>query len=339
MALYPRTELGHWQNAMLKAYGGNTPHFEVSDPRTAHEAAGAVWLDLVNPTEDERGLAERAAGLRIPTLAEIEEIETSSRLYSEGDTLYLSTPLASSVDGGSASSPVGFVLSPDRLVTVRFASHPVFDAFVAHPPSDQRPSSIGIFLGLLEAIVDRLADVLEQAGNELDQLSRRVFHADQSHHRRRVNDDAPLRAMLRGIGRIGDLTSNVRDSLLGFARIVRYVSETAASRIPEALHPRFARLDGDISSLNHYDEHLSNKLQFLLDATLGFINIEQNNGIKVLTVVSVVGIPPTLIASIYGMNFKIIPELNWVFGYPYALALMALSAAVPLVWFRRRGWV
>ena len=324
---------------MLLACSGTAPPCPVAEPRAAEALAGTVWLDLLDPTEEERALVERATGLRVPSTAEIHEIETSSRLRVEGEALYLSTPLSLRLDGDSRVSSVGFVLSSTHLITLRFAKFPAFETYEAHPWGKTPPSSMAVFIGLLEAIVDRLADVLESVGHELDDLSRRIFHTDRETGPRKISNDARLRATLRGIGRTGDLISNVRDSLLGIMRIATYVSDMAASWMPPGLPARIKTLRQDLTSLSDYDVQLTNKVQFLLDATLGFINIEQNNGIKVLTVVSLIGIPPTLIASIYGMNFKIMPELNWDWGYPYALTLIAISILVPLLWARRRGWL
>ncbi|MBN8889304.1 MAG: hypothetical protein J0H91_03295 [Rhodospirillales bacterium] len=145
--------------------------------------------------------------------------------------------------------------------------------------------------------------------------------------------------MLRSVGHAGDLISKMRDTLLGLGRMLPFVQVAAKDWIPAELRPRFKTLRADIQSLTDYDAHLANKVQFLLDATLGYISIEQNNIIRVLTVVSVVGVPPTFVASMYGMNFEGMPELHWHFGYPYALLLILLSAVLPLVWFRVRGWL
>lgn len=312
----------------------------VAEP--AAEAAGAVWIDLLSPTEAERAEAERVTGLRVPSEAELSEVESSSRLLAEGDTLYLSTPMSyRTAEGVSMSTPLGFVLSPRHLLTVRFAQLPVFDVFAARfaQPSPASHCSAAAFVGLLEAVVDRLADVLEWVGRELDIISKRVFRSDPDRRRNASRVDAELRATLRSIGRLGDTVSNLRDSLLGVSRIVQYVAEVASPWLPKDLRPRFKTLLKDIASLTDYDTQLTNKVQLLLDATLGFINIEQANGIKVLTVVSVVGVPPTLMASIYGMNFHNMPELGWQYGYLYGLVVIALSAILPLLWFKWRGWV
>ena len=308
----------------------------------ASEPPGAAWIDLLSPNDAERLMVEQVTGLRVPSEAELSEVESSSRLVAEGEALYLSTPMAyRSAEGVSVNTPLGFVLSPRHLLTVRFAQLPVFDVF-AHRFASPRPApggSVAAFVGLLEAVVDRLADVLEWVGRELDAISKRVFGVEASARRNASRADAELRATLRTIGRLGDTVSNLRDSLLGVNRIVHFVAEAAEGWIPKPLRPRFKTLWKDVASLTDYDAQLTNKVQFLLDATLGFISIEQNNGIKVLTVVSVVGVPPTLTASIYGMNFEHMPELAWEYGYLFGLTSIALSAILPLLWFKWRGWV
>ena len=143
---------------------------------------------------------------------------------------------------------------------------------------------------------------------------------------------------MRQVGRLGDQTSNIRDALLGLGRIVNFVTLRTAHWPGERPMARFASLHDDIASLNEYAAQLSEKVQFLLDAMVGMIGIAQNEVFKILTIVSIMGIPPTLIASIYGMNFKIIPELHWDWGYPYALALILVSALAPLAWFKWRRW-
>ena len=325
---------------MLFVNTGHAPRATLTPAPHLHDLPG-VWLDLVVPTDDERALAERATGLRIPTKTDLSEVESSSRLSVSGNVLTLSTPMTYlGPDGTSMVAPLGFVLSPDRLLTIRFAEMPVFDAYAARfATQEQHPCGVAAFVGLLEAIVDRLADVLEQVGGELQAMSRQVFRQDGGAVPNPAVADKLLRGTLQSVGRAGDRLSNIRDSLLGANRILGYARETADGWIPDDLRPRFATLRQDIASLADYDVQLSNKVQFLLDATLGFINIEQANGIKILTVVSVVGVPPTLLASIYGMNFKTMPELQWTYGYAYGLTVIILSGILPLLWFKRKGWI
>jgi magnesium transporter len=299
---------------------------------------GAVWIDLLNPSPSETAFVERATGLSLPSFADLSEIETSSRLRAQGDILYLSTPLVHRTGANDpGTTPVGFVFGPELLVTVRFEELIPFTTYGQAAPG----SPCEAFTGLVEAIVDRLADILERIAAELDTLSHRLFRSEPMEgggRRRPARSAADLRVILRRIGASGDLASKIRDSLLGLARMVPYVESVGGTWLPEAVKPRLETVRHDLLSLSDYDYYLVSKVQLLLDATLGLINVEQNNIIKVLTIVSVVGVPPTLVASMYGMNFKYMPELGWDWGYPYALALIAISAVGPRLWFRWRGW-
>jgi magnesium transporter len=303
---------------------------------------GIVWIDLLAPTDAERAFVERVTGRHVPTIAELSEIESSSRLRVENGVLYLSMPVVYRSEGLPTSTALGFVLCARQLITVRFQPLGAFETLTnqMRAADGVHPSSAGAFTGLLEAMVDQMADVLEQVGSDLDAISHRVFQARDKRAKgkgpARVEND--LRATIRAIGRAGDLISKTRDSLTGVGRIIPYAATRGADWLPAVVKPSFETLRVDVLSLNDYDAYLSNKVQFLLDATLGLINIEQNNIIKVLTVVSVVGVPPTLVASWYGMNFKHIPEYDWAFGYPYVIILALVSGVLPLIWFRIRGW-
>jgi magnesium transporter len=294
----------------------------------------AVWIDLCEPTEEDLARVRAATGLRIPDQSQISEIESSSRLAFEKGAYYLSAPLVTPrEDGHLTLAPVGFVLSARVLLTVRFGSvrsfesaHETFEAQQAQTPEEA-------FLRILEIVVDRSADKLERAGAECDELSRGAF----GDRRARLSGD--LRATLSRIGSVADHTSRLRDALLGLGRIAGFVMESGAEGAPRVNAARIKAIRADVASLTDYEAHLSGKIQFLLDATLGFINIEQNDIVKILTIASVVGIPPVLIAGIYGMNFHFMPELGWPYGYPLAIALIIASALLPLLWFKRRGWM
>jgi magnesium transporter len=306
--------------------------------RTSGPLSDAQWIDLLEATPDESEHVAREIGLTIPTEAEINEIESSSRLANRDGILYLSMPMVSRPETEPRAVSIGFVLAPDRLITVRFAPSRLFDRFMEQAGAPMRVGA-HVMVGLLEAIVDRQADALEQVKTELEVISHRIFCDDLAAASGRRREDALLRATLVSLGRVGDLVSHVRESQVSAGRIVPYVETAAADWLPKELRPRLRTLRRDIASLNDFDTHLNDKLQFLLDATLGFINIAQNNVMKVLTVVSVAGVPPVLIAGVYGMNFKDIPELNWAWGYPYSLALIAVTTIIPLAIFRWRGWL
>ncbi len=319
---------------MLTAFGCS----EDAVRRAAGPLSEAQWIDLLEPTADEIERVARETGLSVPTEAEINEIESSSRLATRNGALYLSMPLISRPETEPHSVSIGFILAPERLITIRFEPSRLFDRFMVQTETSAR-SGAHILVALLEAIVDRQADALEQVKAELEEISHRIFCPDMAAASGRKREDTMLRTTLVTLGRIGDLVSHVRESQVSAGRIVPYIETVAVDWLPKELKPRFRTLRRDIDSLNDFDTHLNDKLQFLLDATLGFINIAQNNVMKVLTVASVVGIPPVLIAGIYGMNFKSIPEYDWAWGYAYGLAVIVLSGIIPLAIFKWRNWI
>ena len=322
---------------MLYLNDGATPRQTLVP--TEHLPGGAVWADLVNPTDTERDAAERMTGLRVPSREEVSEIESSSRIYSEGGAAYLSMPYGTlGNDGQPHVAPLGFVLSDTHLVTLRFAELPAFEAYAERYAHGGSRSSAETLVGLMEAIVDRAADVLERLAADLHRLSQQTFN-DASSRRNMRRADRELRGLLNQVGRCSDTLGNLRDSVLGLGRIAGYLQQIGEGWRPPELKTRLATLRADIASLNDYDQQLTGKVGFLLDAVLGFINIEQNNGVKVLTIASVVGIPPTFVVGLYGMNFKNMPEYDWSFGYQYGWAMIIVSVVVPLVWFRIKGWI
>ncbi|GAB0114735.1 magnesium transporter CorA family protein [Acidisoma sp. C75] len=306
----------------------------------------AQWIDLLDPTEEEKARAAAASGLTIASEADLSAIETSSRLAYDGRAIYLSMPLVAKMEGEPAIvRPMGFALDRETLITIRFHRSRAFENFLLaqHRAPMATASPVDILILLLEAISDRLADILEGIRDELDGISKHIFQETTMEARRKApghpKHGTDLKGVLQALGRAADLSSNVRDSLLGVGRILPFLAQAASGWIDRAMRDRMKSLRQDIVSLSDYENHLNQKIQFLLDATLGLINNTQANIIKVMTVVSVVGVPPTLIASIYGMNFKGMPELDWSFGYPYGLTMIALSAILPLLWFKRRGWL
>jgi magnesium transporter len=327
---------------MLVLHSPNGRSDTVADLSGAALPSAVAWIDLLKADPEEIAFVERVTGLSVPSFDALSEIETSSRIYMMNGALYLSMPMISRAESGEpVSTPLGFVVTPHLLITVRFEASTVFKALHEQvgTPDLVHPSSTGAFVGLMEALIDRMADVLERVGAELETVSHRIFRDDPSAQRRPANEDADLRVVMRRVGRAGNLASKIRDSLLGSGRIVHYVRSLNLDWFPAEVKPHLDTLRQDITSLSDYHSYLTNKVQFLLDATLGLINIEQNNIIKVLTIVSVVGVPPTLVASMYGMNFKYMPELDWAYGYVWGLALILVSAVGPLLWFKLRGWL
>ncbi len=196
-----------------------------------------------------------------------------------------------------------------------------------------------VFMVIVEALIDYGADRLEELRTEARTISTRIFHDKMRRpQRNKKHTDTMLRDTLVEIGDMGERLSHTRDTLLVLQRAVPFVVEHGDGWLGDPVKARLKTAGGDVQSLNDYEVHLTDKLQFLLDATLGFISTEQNDLFKVLTIASVVGIPPVLIAGIYGMNFHVMPELGWTYGYPYGLGLIALSTILPIAWFKWRGW-
>jgi magnesium transporter len=328
---------------MLRVNSCQGAHDEVPVDLTRRELPhGALWIDLLDPTADEIAFVQQAAGIEVPTLAQLSEVESTSRLRNIGEVLYLSLPVVyrDAADQGH-STPIGLILSRDRLVTVRFEELKSFDAFRDRVNRGElaRPTTVGIFVALLEAIVDRLADILEDVGGDLDSLSDRVFSGNgAATAREKKAEDAKLRATIKRVGAKRQLISKTRATLLGIGRVVPYVEGEGDHWLPPDAKPRLDMVKADVVSLDEYEVHLSDKIQFLLDAALGLISIEQNDTFRVLTIVSVVGIPPTLVASMYGMNFKSMPELDWHYGYAWGLGCILVSGLIPLVYFKIKGW-
>ncbi|TWA71584.1 magnesium transporter [Azospirillum brasilense] len=311
-----------------------------------------VWIDLLRPDEAERAHVGAVTGCDLPTREEMKEIEASSQLYTEGEAVYLTSSVIARADSPMPEQgEVTFVLTPRHMITVRFTEPRSVATFAAR--TSRQPellaSAEDALLGILDAVIDRVADVLELIGARIDGLSARIFTdslnsggfggGGSGGGGRAAKKPDELQDVLRGIGRAGDLTHKVRDSLAGLDRLVAFLSSVAAGRLTKEQKAALKTLSRDLRSLNEHAGFLAHEANFLLDATLGLINIEQNAIIKIFSVVSVALMPPTLIASAYGMNFHYMPELDWDFGYPMAILLMVLSAVVPLWYFRRRGWL
>ncbi len=307
-------------------------------------APGIVWYDLVNPTSDEERLVGSRLGIAVPTMDEMEDIELSARLYQEDGAEFMTMTVLTRPDAGTPHKvPVSFIIKGQALVTVRYSEPRPFDAFMARA---RKPNGIGIhsasgeliMSGLIEAIIDRMADTLERLGNEIDQISREVFEAKAEKANNKTRD---LQELIRAIGQKGEFITVTRESLVSVSRVVAYYAalDGVDRKLSKELRQRLKLLQRDATSLGDHSAFLSSKINFLLDATLGLINLEQNQIIKIFSVASVVFLPPTLVASIYGMNFAYQPELQWHYGYHLAIVLMIVSMALPYLYFRRKGWL
>ncbi|MGZ5896977.1 MAG: magnesium transporter CorA family protein [Xanthobacteraceae bacterium] len=300
---------------------------------------GAIWIDLIAPTVVEDKLVERALGIAVPTREEMLEIEVTSRLYIENGARYMTATLMCQSDTESPkTTAVTFILAGHRLVTVRYDEPRPF-TIVSNKLSRNcppHPTGETVMMDILDAVIDRAADILERISSDVDQVSTDIF--DQANTG--LMQARPYTTIFVDIGRKGSLTSKVRESLVSVGRLVLYVANEAdVMKWPKDQRAMLKGMQRDVGSLSDHATYLSNKIQFLLDAMLGVVNLQQNNIIKIFSVAAVVFMPPTLIASIYGMNFHAMPELSLEFGYPFAIVLMILAAVLPYFFFKWRKWL
>lgn len=330
---------------MLRIYERDLDRLVLRDQATlipVNEQKPAQWYDLLKPSAAEVAFIEQALGLSLPTRDEMEEIELSARLYQEDGAEFMTMTALTNLDGDApAKTPVTFILKGNELVTLRYAEAKPFLMFAGRAMRNNGQTYMSgeeTMLGLIEAIIDRLADVLERMGNEIDGISREVFRGKRAKANEQERD---LQSLIDQLGQKGDFLSSIRESLVSISRLVAYHAalETPSRKPSKETRQLTKLLQRDASSLGDHATFLSGKINFLLDATLGLINLEQNQIIKIFTVASVVFLPPTLVASVYGMNFQAMPELQWDLGYPWAVLLMILSAALPFLYFKRRGWL
>ena len=325
---------------MLRTYGPGCDG-SIIEASGQQSPEGATWIVLEEPTAEEEKLVERCVGLNVPTEAEMAEIEPSSRLYEQNGALYMTVSVLRGVEDGSpASTPISFVFTGKRLVTVRYATPKPVRAFEEHArrQPDLVKDASQVLIGLLDAIIDRLADELENIGGEIERLSSEIFKRNAEE--RRIPADK-LTRLLTSIGRVQALLAKVRYTAVSTSRMLSFLG--GSKRIHEAKHEDFrnhvASLTTDVTALGEHVNFQSDNLQFLLDASLGLISIEQNAAMKLFSWAAIIFLPPTLIAGIYGMNFHNMPELSWVFGYPMALVMILISAVAPYLYFKWRRWI
>jgi magnesium transporter len=325
---------------MLRAYG---PGCDGSLIESTSEKIpdGASWIDLEEPTHDEEKLVERCIKVDVPTQSEMAEIEPSSRLYEQNGALYMTVSvLFGVVDGQPSTTPIGFVLTKDRLVTIRYATPKPIRAYIDHvrrEPELARDATT-VLLRIIDAIIDRLADELEDLGSEIEDISAQIFAPNIKV--RRIPADR-LTALLTRIGRAQTLLAKIRYSAVSTTRMLSFLS--GSNRVNESsetiVRHHLTSLTNDVSSLSEHANFLSDNLIFLLDASLGLISVEQNAAMKLFSWAALIFLPPTLIAGIYGMNFRFMPELEWPHGYWFALALILGSAVLPILYLKKRGWI
>jgi magnesium transporter len=325
---------------MLRSYGPGCDG-SVVEAKLESIPDGATWIDLDEPTREEEQLVERCVGLNVPTEAEMAEIEPSSRLYERNGALYMTiSVLRGVVDGKPSTTPIGFVLTDNRLVTIRYATPKPVRAFADHvhrEPELARDAPT-VLVRLLDAIIDRLADELEHVAAEIEKISDNIFLE-------RIEDRripaARLTALLTRIGRSQTLLAKIRYSAVSTSRMLSFLGGSSRLHEDELKDSRrhVSSLTTDVNSLTEHASFLADNLTFLLDASLGLISVEQNAAMKLFSWAAMIFLPPTLIAGVYGMNFKFLPELDWQYGYVMALGLMLASAVLPLLYFKKRGWI
>jgi magnesium transporter len=328
---------------MLRLFVRNNDHLEVVACDIAGVPqcpSGAAWYDMYNPTPEEDRFVSESLGIGIPTREEMQDIEPSARLYKEGGAEFMTMTAITNLDGDRPlKSPITFVLTENILVTVRYSDPKPVKLFVVRgtkPGGLTLAGGEAVMFGLIEAFIDRLAQTLENASDEIDGISHQVFRA------RKIGKSQPqdLQSVIEQLGRKGELLTIARESLLSILRLTSFHQAGGeGKKATAAVRQEAKTLQRDATALADHSAYLSSKINFLLDATLGLINLEQNQIIKIFTVASVGFLPPTLVASIYGMNFDLMPELKWAFGYPLAIAFMIASALLPFLYFKRRGWL
>lgn len=303
------------------------------------EIARAIWVDLLNPDRVEEALIERQLGVAVPTREEMAEIEVSSRLYHEAGAHFMTAMVLHRTETANPeSTAITFILTDKAVVTVRYAEPRAFSMFLGRAEKGDvaTDSALAILVGLLEAVIDREADIIERLQAETDRLAHTIFDMKGGSATR----SRRFEVILKQIGQAGEVVSKMRDSLLSLGRLLTYLGQVATSRKDaDQAREQIRTASRDVQSLADHLGYLNSRITFMLDASLGLVSIEQNQIIKLFSVVAVVLLPPTLVASIYGMNFRHMPELDWVFGYPFVLVVMVLSAVLPFLYFRRKGWL
>lgn len=345
-----------WLEGMIYAFGANGKVQILNPQRAPADLWEFVWVDCVAPTREEESMVERLLGVELPTHEEMRGAEVVNRLSEHGGIFTMATVLVAKSDSAAPeTSVVTFILTPKHLITLRYHEYVAFKNF----SSDfHYTSADGALVGLIENIMERSADLLDRVGVEAETVSADLFNfkmqaagVTQPHvntktaakpsnkpKRKKAKHTKP-REILNRVGAIGNLDTKIRESLVSLQRLTNFLNDTRTAQFSHESRIQLQAKRADLQALCEHSYFLADKITFLLDATLGLINIEQNDIIKVFSIAAVMFMPPTLIASIYGMNFKYMNELSWDLGYEYALMLMLLSTLAPYFFFKKRGWV
>ncbi len=341
-----------WLVAMIYAFGA-TGKVQILNPQRAPaDLWEFIWIDCVAPTREEEAMVEKLLGVDLPTREEMKGVEVANRMSEHGGIFTMTTILVAKSDSAMPeTSAVTFVLTPKHLITLRYHEYVAFKNF----SSDfHYTSADAAFVGLIENIMERSADLLERVSMEAETVSADLFSfrlqalsltqphvgaKPASKPKRKKARSLKPREILNRVGAIGNLDTKIRESLVSVQRLTNFLNDTRTAHFSHESRIQLQAKRADLQALCEHSYFLADKITFLLDATLGLINIEQNDIIKVFSIAAVMFMPPTLIASIYGMNFKYMNELNWDLGYEYALMLMLLSTLAPYFFFKKKGWV
>lgn len=299
----------------------------------------ALWYDCLNPTEEEKNNLAAKFKVKIPSQEKIAKIGTSNLFYKNADVFYLTTFLVARARSDQPIVvPAVFILHPHCLITVRYAEPRPFQTFKERVryTGEKWERPIDLFMGLLETIVDRIAELAEKIDLDIDELSNMTFkgHNGKNHTKLQSHSDIITR-----LGKKGDLAAKMNESSRSLERLLTYIQLQKIMKEENNQSSSISILQQDVYHVNDHLNYLAHKINFLLDASLGYINIEQNNIMKTFTFMAIILLPPALIGTIYGMNFKNIPEHSWKYGYLFALFIMALSSFLPYLYFKRKRWL
>lgn len=291
-----------------------------------------TWFDLNDPDADEVRMVEKAIDVELPERGQISGLGLASSYHDREKMVQLHLALYDDQNQEMVKVPTGVVATHDKLVTVQFEHCSVMNAASKQVRENAETTGIDAFATLLETAINESAQQMQEIANNVGDLSARIFNGE----RMRTYE---LHDLMLRVGQLESHLARYRTSLLGVARMVDFINHQPPEWMPKPVLERLEVLGNDLQTLDMFDEQLTSKLQFLLDSILGFINSVQNGTMRLLTVASVAAVPPVILGAIWGMNFKHMPELAPVWGYPLALTLIVISMALPLWLFYRRGWL
>ena len=326
---------------MLHVFGPKCAPGPVDGTKVDALPEGTTWVDLLNPTRAEEKLVEKALGQNVPTREEMSEIEPSSRLYERHGAIFMTASVLHGVSGADPNTdPISFILTDRLLVTVRYVDPKPFVRFREHLCAEPELAAdpLSILVRLMDSIVDRIADELESTAQQMEGVSAQIFERNSVQPGKKKSVERRLHAILLRIGQVQGLLAEIRESAVSTSRMLGYLATTDKVAASDH-HAHVKSLIGDTRALLDHSSFLAENLTFLLDASLGLITLEQNFVMKVFSVFAVIFMPPTLIAGIYGMNFKHMPELSWIHGYPFALVLILSSAIIPFWIAKHSRWL